>query len=163
MWRLYCAISPASFMWIRDAVTLLNVNRIICTLSTRTIPEWQCRLLMKEQWDCGYLQQHSGVSGTLLLILVAPVKCFCQMHKAAAWTQICCSQTRSEASSYRSLCFLVPSSWMAKSMESEGKRFITHKWEETWNCWCSKPTWYVVAFATNKKNLGPIFSSFNHW
>lgn len=151
-------------MWIGDAVTLLNVHRIICTLSIRTIPERQCRLLMKEQRDCGYLQQHSGVSGTLLLTLVAAVKCFCQMHKTAAWTQICCSQTRSETSSYRSLCFLVPSNWMAKSMESKGKGFITHKSEGTWNCWCSKPTWHgMLLHLPQIKNLGPIFCSFKHW
>lgn len=54
---------------------------------------------MKEQRERGYLQQHSGVRGTHAHVTAQTAK-----------------------GSYRSLCFLVPSSLTARSMESEGKR-----------------------------------------
>lgn len=125
MQRLYCAISPASFMWIRDTLAWLKVHRITSTPSIKTVPGQRFRKLMKEQRDCGYLHQHSGISGTLQLILTSPVKCFCQMHKIPKALTVVC-------------VFWFPAVWWPKVWSLKGKCSLhtrqeaigNHRWQK---------------------------------
>lgn len=107
-----------SFLRISDARSGLEVPRITSTLSGETVPEQQFRQLMKEQRDGGGLQQHSGVGGN-------------SAARPHATSGMQPPEAAERRGSYRSRCFLVPSSLMARSMESKGTKSMTHETERS--------------------------------